>query len=797
MRLDPGNIHAWSALGDLYSDGDPAVRNAARALQAYTRAAAGGDINAMFALAPMLGPNEFPRAKQMLETVIAAGGATEVPAWLALGDLYVDALPAYRNPAAAEEAYRQVANAGNTAGIIKLARLVGYGDQGVPADFERARRLLQLAIDRGAASWGWSTLGDLYINGPEANQDVAKGVEAYNTAAKLGDVGAMIKLARVVGPGSGVPADFALAKSWLDKAIAANDPGTLAWAQTTLGNLYASDETGNKDPEAAAAAYEKAVDLGDTGAMIALGRMLGFGDGIPADVPRAEELLTRAARVGDGNAAYAWTSLGDVYRDGDTRPLNMARAADAYDQAANLGGTAAMINLARILGNGDGVDVDFAKAVALLKRAIAANDGTATWAWTTLGGLYGADGENQDVAKAVEAYRHAAGTGDIAATLALAGLLANNDPVDFDAAKRLLETVIAAGGDTEMIAWGRLGDLYAFADEPNADLAKAVDAYRHAIGGGDVSAMIKLARLLAQELSGFAEAEGLLQKAAAASDGNQTWAWATLGDLYRDAGAGNADPAKAVAAYMKAADAGDPGAMIKLANMIAAGEGAPSDFGVARDLLLKAVAQGGNTAPWAWSTLGDLYRTAEGDDANPAEAVAAYQQAVEGGDTGAMIKLARMIIAGDGIETDNAAARMLLEQAAEAGDGNRNWALTSLADLYRREGDIDTALKLYETAGATGDAYANLAAGITDSYARPASAERQAALVRNYRRAAEASGVDVVAKEMYNLPTNALYYTVQVFLSAITPERLLADGILRAAIDRGGAEVLRGEQPRL
>ena len=139
----------------------------------------------------------------------------------------------------------------------------------------------------------------------------------------------------------------------------------------------------------AADAYQHAVDLGDTASMIQLAVMLGAGDGVPVDFERAQNLLEKAIAAGDGNAVRAWASLGDLYRHGRCQPSrSWRRQADAYQHAADLGDTTAMIRLAIIVGAGDGVPVDFERAQSLLEKAIAAGGGNTGWAWASLGNLY-------------------------------------------------------------------------------------------------------------------------------------------------------------------------------------------------------------------------------------------------------------------------------------------------------------------------------------------------------------------------------------------------------------------------
>src|SRR5258708_24881095 len=92
--------------------------------------------------------------------------------------------------------------------------------------------------------------------------------------------------------------------------------------------------------------------------------------------------------------------------------------------------------------------------------------------------------------------------------------------------------------------------------------------------------------------------------------------------------------------------------MITLAQMLATGDGVPVDFARAKGLLEQAVALGGDSATSAWSSLGDLYLYADAAHRDPAKAVEAYQRAIDLGDAGAMVGLARMLAAGDGVRSE-------------------------------------------------------------------------------------------------------------------------------------------------
>src|SRR5690606_14507966 len=119
------------------------------------------------------------------------------------------------------------------------------------------------------------------------------------------------------------------------------------------------------DPAKAAAAYEAAVALGDPGAMLSLARMLASGEGIPTEFGRAEGLLRDA--IAAGAARDGWSALAALHVNAG----DLARAAEAYQQAADLGDPWARLSLAQMLAQGNGVPVDFARARQLFEDTIA------------------------------------------------------------------------------------------------------------------------------------------------------------------------------------------------------------------------------------------------------------------------------------------------------------------------------------------------------------------------------------------------------------------------------------------
>ena len=821
-------VEASLALGDLYRNAPPPGRDIVKAKAAYEKAVELGDPQAMLSLAdlissPEAGDVDFDKAKALLEKAIAAGLAA--PGSRALGDLYRETGPEHRDLAKAEQSYLVAIDLGDTSAMIALASMLATGD-GIPADFERARKLLEDAIAAGDIRSASRTLGDLYLNATGDNRDPAKAAKAYQAAVDLGDNASRIALARMLAAGNGVKADFGKARVLLEAAVAAGDVRN---GSRALGDLYRQAEGTNRNPAMAEVAYARAAELGDPWAMIALGRMLSTGDGVPADFKRAESLLERA--VAAGANLEGTRALADLYRRSAEPNRDPVKAAKAYQALADTGDTGAMIELADMYFEGDGVAADFNTARTLLEKAIAAGD-VARGA-RALGDLYRtAQPPLRDPAKAEAAYKLAIEAGDTSALVTLAGMYAIGDGIaaNFEEAQRLLQTAIDAG---DSAGYRTLGDLYRNADGENRDAAKAAAAYEKAIELSDARAMVSLAQMLVRGEGvavDFDRAKVLLERAK--TNGQVLAAARALGDLYRAPENSGRDPKKAEEAYSEAIQLGDSWSMISLASMIAKGDGIPVDFSRAETLLNNAVAAGNTLA--ASRALGDLYRTADPSHRDGTKAAAAYAKAVDLGDTVSMVSLAGMLGTGQDVPLDFDRARGLLEAAVTAGsvaDASRamgdlyfkakppnqdlgkaraayeraieagdSWAMVALANMYwRGEGVIaDTAMaqSLFEKAVAAGnvavggkllgdlylgvpdlekarDAYtkaagagndqADLALGLLLAQSFPDPKSRGLA-IDHLRAASKVVGAESVASAMMQMPSEPLVTTVQQLL---------------------------------
>ena len=581
-----------------------------------------------------------------------------------------------RNPARAARLLKEAADAGDSTAMVALAQLYLSGD-GVDVDAKRARELLKDAAGTGQTLEGWIALADFY-NADGSNADRSREKEALERAAEMGDQRSMVRLVQMLDRRD----DFGRTESLLSRAGAiSGDASAEAWRR--LGDLYYNADVRHRDRAKAADAYRKALLYNDIPAMIRLARMLGSGDGITADFDAAKDLLDRVVAISqdDGDRLRAIVMLGDLYRDADEGQRDLAKAADAYERAANLGDVEATFILARMLSNGDGRPTDIERAASMLRGVAESGGDIAKDAWFALGELYrGADTPNNDITKAAEAYQAAADLGHSRAMYRLGRIVMQGEgvPYNFERARDLLQAAAAIGDSTARWAWEDLGDLYQRAERPWRDSAKAAQAYSRAANLGDVGAMFDLARMLSRGdgiPANFERARDLIVEAIETPGDHTGRAWSALGDLYREANSANRDLDKAIHAYEKAADLGDQSARIELAELILSGANTPPDYNRVISLL-KAAADGGNAS--AWEVLGDLYRREDTPLTNITKALAYYELAAAEG-SGPSHLAAAEIKSGSAQSPEERAVLLLHYRAAVEDVGSRPVARSMLA----------------------------------------------------------------------------------------------------------------------
>lgn len=108
-------------------------------------------------------------------------------------------------------------------------------------------------------------------------------------------------------------------------AVSAPDAPRRAWFELERAYEF------NRQNTEAAKAYRKAVDAGNTNAMVELGTLLVNGEGIKKDEVEARLLFEEAANAGD---VMGMSNLGALYGAGLGVPADFATARSWYEKAA-------------------------------------------------------------------------------------------------------------------------------------------------------------------------------------------------------------------------------------------------------------------------------------------------------------------------------------------------------------------------------------------------------------------------------------------------------------------------------
>ncbi len=349
------------------------------------------------------------------------------------------------------------------------------------------------------------------------------------------------------------------------------------------------------------------------------GSMLYNGEGVPADRKAGVAMLKHAAVAGDQGSAEWLTEMFPTFEQAEAsavrndfkpllnyaldvragkngRPLDPVKAVELFQRVANAGNARAFLYLGLAYMDGDGVAED----------------------WTVAEGWF---------AKAYNA-------GDKFAAQYL-GWIAERDtpqhPRDLAAFRKWAELSLKNRADAA--SYYEMGVL----EQRAGDDAKGLDWYLKSAEAGDEQAAGSAGIMKWRGVGGPVDEAGGLRLLQMASDRGNAVATYELGVGYKGGLHGLArDPAKAIALFQKAADAGLKEAQHSLALAYSRGAGVAQDYAVA--------------ITWA-------------------------QKAIDQGDGNALFFVAMCYLDGTGVKKDEAKAMELVKKAAALGDGNSIYEL--------------------------------------------------------------------------------------------------------------------------
>lgn len=187
--------------------------------------------------------------------------------------------------------FRRAADAGDIAAQHNLAGIYELGRHGVGADPAEAFRWCALAAENpeGAKYPDLKasvllTLGDFYGRGYGTSKDEARGTSLYQQAADLGSLDAMRRLGVYLSSSASNEQDVPRGIALVRKASDAGFPP----AQFSLGLLYFGGKHLKQDKILGVEYFHKSAVGGYASAMSALASIYKTGDGVPADLDKAE-----------------------------------------------------------------------------------------------------------------------------------------------------------------------------------------------------------------------------------------------------------------------------------------------------------------------------------------------------------------------------------------------------------------------------------------------------------------------------------------------------------------------------
>lgn len=300
-----GIARAQLYLGDCYVNGNGVVMDLEEAVKCYRDAADQELPEAQYRMFKCYrdGIGIELNTKNAAKFCRKAADAGLDEAMFDMGMLYVNGNGVEANAKSAFRWFRKGAEHGYPPALYKFGQCykVGYG---VEKDEDEASKWQNKAVDawRKMANEG-NTLGmlqlaELYMEGDVVELDKEEGVKWYRKAAETGNAVAQFKLATCYKKGDGVEEDREEAAKWMLKA-AGHGNRVHQWA---MGRFYEDGIGVEKDMAEAVKWFERAAKKGFAPAKYSLAMCYLRGDGVQQDEALAEKLLEEAAGAGNEDA---------------------------------------------------------------------------------------------------------------------------------------------------------------------------------------------------------------------------------------------------------------------------------------------------------------------------------------------------------------------------------------------------------------------------------------------------------------------------------------------------------------
>jgi len=165
-------------------------------------------------------------------------------------------------------------------------------------DYAAALKLLRPLADAGNPE-AQVFVGMSYEFGDGVTKNTAEAVKWYRQAAQKGSIDAAYNLGTIYEDGNGIAKNIPEAVKWFREAAAKGH----VLSQRELASLYHEGAAGmERDDKEAVFWFRMATGKNDVPSMTALGQMYLAGQGVMPDRKEAQDLLRRAAELGDPDA---------------------------------------------------------------------------------------------------------------------------------------------------------------------------------------------------------------------------------------------------------------------------------------------------------------------------------------------------------------------------------------------------------------------------------------------------------------------------------------------------------------
>ena len=387
--------------------------------------------------------------------------------------------------------FQREAQKGNALAMHDLGRMLADGlgreidMQSAHVWYSRALATFRAVERQKENRYAEYRIGKLYAAGLGCEQDYGEAAQWFRLSADKGYKYAQYSLAGLFRRGQGVVQDDVRALE-LYTASAQQD---FPYAAYELGKMYRDGIGCEKDAEASEQWYRQAFagfleleqQSHDDKLQYRIGWMLLHGVGTGKDETAAREWFEQASKLDNPHAQYQLARM--IFNDPSSTPEQTAQALEWLTKAAEAGQDCAQYMLGKIYRDGQGVEKDIQKAVALFTLAATKENSFAAFA---LGKLYlaGDVALPKNSAAALKWLTSAAELGNQSAQYRLGKLLLQGEDVPKD-----IETAVhwltAAADQGNQYAQYALGKLYLLGKEVQKDRASAIKWFQLAADQGN------------------------------------------------------------------------------------------------------------------------------------------------------------------------------------------------------------------------------------------------------------------------------------------------------------------------